>query len=338
MYPIRNFLALTSVTPSFLTVYRSQFQFRKGKGQIFEFWTRVQEEIPDLKKLNGPLQRRIAHYLHANSLTAQWFSILHNITLSQLEKEAGWYLAIATPIADYLVDQESLSLTQIEGLLKNSYDHPYSRIAQQLYLRAKKINPHPDKYDEFLTKTLQAQAESLRQNKDGVSENSLKTITWNKGGYALLLYRTALKKYVSANETQAIWQLGGLMQLHNDIFDLHRDIQENITTIPSSTHSISQLDAHLSAEIKLTMNLFTKVEARPLSRLKFFLLLHLAVGTGYICLEQYRRLEKKYGEFVPKKLSRAELVCDMEDFYKISTNLIRTLSKKYTYAQVGAVI
>ena len=332
MYPLRNFFALAAVAPAFLKVYRSQFQFKKERGRIFNFWKHVKIDIPDLDKLNAPLQRRIAHYLHANSVTTQWFSILHNISLTQSEREAGWYLAIATPIADYLVDKEALSLSQIQGLLDNSYSHPYSKLAQTLYQRARSVNPHPGKFDEYLTKTLEAQAASLQQNKTQVSEQTLKTITWNKGGYALLLYRTALKKELSLTEHQAIWQLGGLMQMHNDIFDLYRDLQENITTLASATEEVSVLAALFAREIEHSMKLFREVQAKPASRLKFFLLLHLAVGTGFICLDQYRQLEKKYGRFDPGKMSRAELVCDMEDISKISKTVLRTIFKNYSHA------
>ena len=58
-------------------------------------------------------------------------------------------------------------------------------------------------------------------------------------------------------------------------------------------------------------------------------LLYLAVQTGNQCLNQYTKVEAKYGEFNPWKLSRQELVCDMEDLRKISATVLATINKKY---------
>ncbi len=329
MNPIRNFFALASVSLPFLEVYRSQFLFSKKKGTIYQFWLRAVAELPQLLTLSGPLSRRIAHYLHANSMTAQWFSILHHKKLSEKEQAAGWYLAIATPIADHLVDRESLSLTQIEGLLDGTHHHPYSGLAQELYRLSKSLNDHTELFDQYLKRTLSAQAESLHQNHQKITPQQLRKITWDKGGFALLLYRSALNTPITAEEEKATYQLGGLMQLHNDIFDLFRDTQEGIVTLPAIARNVTELRHLLDQEIEKTMQLFRLLKVTDRNLLKFFLLLQLAVGTGHICLDQYRDLEIKHGCFDPKNLTRSELICDMEDFRKISKNLIRTLLKDY---------
>lgn len=329
IHPIRNFLALASVSWPFIKVYRSQFTFRKKKGSIYHFWQNTLQEIPDLKTIEGPLQRRIAHYLHANAITTQWFSILHHKVITQTERAAGYYLAIATPIADYLVDKESLTLEHVQGLLKGSYAHPFDRIAQELYRLAKLNNANRDHFDAYLHATLLAQARSQRQNSAMISSADLRSITWNKGGYALLLYRSALDVPISNSEEEAVYQLGGLMQLHNDIFDLFRDIQEKITTIPSSTAHIFQLRQLFEEEIEKTIQYFRSLPLGEKALLRFLLLLHLAVGTGFICLQQYALLEEKYGRFDPASLSRDELICDMDHFGKIYMNLRQTLLRKY---------
>ena len=46
-------------------------------------------------------------------------------------------------------------------------------------------------------------------------------------------------------------------------------------------------------------------------------------------MDQYAKVELKYGEFKPRKLSRKEMVCDMEDFKKIRKTVFATLNKKY---------
>ncbi len=325
----KNFFALASVAWPFLKVYQSQFRFRKGRGALYDFWVECQKEIPELKDLPGPLQRRIGHYLHANSVTAQWFSILHRHRMSRREKEAGWYLAIATPIADYLVDNEKLSLPEIQGLLDQSYDHTFGHIARKIYRQAKSLNAHPKLFDQYLHLTLDAQANSLQQESTMLAAEALKHITWQKGGYALLLYRTALQPVVTEDEKKGIFQLGGLMQLHNDIFDLHRDLSEKIHTIPSLCRDVAELQSSFQKEIQQTVHAFRQIGADRNSRHRFYLLLNLAVGTGHICLEQYLSLQRQYGYFEPTRFSREELICDMENLNKISKNLFQTLRINY---------
>jgi hypothetical protein len=177
--------------------------------------------------------------------------------------------------------------------------------------------------------TLQAQQESLQQHDHVLSIEKLKKITWAKGGYALLLYRSAINRPISDEEWNAVYQLGGLMQLHNDIFDLYRDLQEGIVTLPSQTKSINSLTQLYIEEIEKTFTLFTQLSFSTYQKKKFFLLLNLAVETGHQCLNQYAKVEARYGEFIPKNLSRKELVCDMEDLGKISKTVFATLNKKY---------
>jgi hypothetical protein len=190
-------------------------------------------------------------------------------------------------------------------------------------------HPFPQMGRRLIHLTLEAQQESLQQHQDELSTQKLKDITWAKGGYALLLYRSALNRPISPEEWDAVYQLGGLMQLHNDIFDLYRDLREGIVTLPAQTRSVKDLSKLFIAEIEKTFALYNRLPFSPYQKRKFFLLLYLAVQTGHQCLNQYAKVEAKYGEFNPTKRSRQELVCDMEDLRKISKTVLATLNKKY---------
>jgi hypothetical protein len=190
-------------------------------------------------------------------------------------------------------------------------------------------HPFPEIGAKLIHLTLEAQQESLQQHHETLCIKKLKNITWAKGGYALLLYRSALNRPISPEEWDAVYQLGGLMQLHNDIFDLYRDLQEGISTLASQTTSVKELSQLYFDEIKKTFDLYQRLPLSSYQKRKFFLLLYLAVQTGNQCLNQYTKVEAKYGEFNPWKLSRQELVCDMEDLRKISATVLATINKKY---------
>lgn len=329
MYRFINFILLARVSVPFLSIYLASRGLKHGRGHLYAFWIKAQDKVPSLKDLDRPLQRRIFHYLFANSLTTQWFSTLLNYKPGPGEIETGYFIAMATPIADYLVDHEKMPVDNIHYMLEENSEHPWQNMARHLNHLSMRNHPSPDIGQQLIHLTLQAQEQSLKQHDQSINWQKLKEITWDKGGNALLLYRSALKPPINQDEWNAIYQLGGLMQLHNDIFDLYRDLQEGIQTIPSTTESITILFNLFESEIEKTYLLVSKLPYPAIQKRKFYLLLSLAVQTGFHALNQYSGLEEKYGSFTPQHYSREELVCDMDHLGKISSTVWATINKKH---------
>ncbi|NND34104.1 MAG: class 1 isoprenoid biosynthesis enzyme [Saprospiraceae bacterium] len=329
MYRFINFLILARVSLPFLRIYFSFQRVKQKKGSQHRCFQSISKNIPQLQRLTKAQTKRIQHYLFANSLTTQWFATLLQHKPTSTERMTGYYLATATPLADYLVDNEKLDVDEIKSMMQNNSSHQWAGLTQNIYRATIANHPQPALCQDLIFKTLQAQHESLAQKKNNLSAAGLKKVTWAKGGYALLLYRSALQKPISTAEWEAIFQLGGLMQLHNDIFDLHRDIQEGIHTIPTQIQSVQELVDLFRGEIEKTMSLFAKLPLSKYRKRKFYLLLTLAVNTGFICLDQYIQLEQKYRHFKPTLFSREELICDMEDPKKIFRTVWSTLNRKY---------
>jgi hypothetical protein len=53
----------------------------------------------------------------------------------------------------------------------------------------------------------------------------------HKGGSSVLFYRTAFSPEVSGKEKILINNLGAMMQLGNDIFDVYKDRESGINTL-----------------------------------------------------------------------------------------------------------
>lgn len=330
MWRVINFYHLALVSIPFLKIYfQHRYQLVKTKQAIF--WQHVLEHMPHLQELPSSLHRRIEHYLFANSMTTQWFGVLHDKKPTPDEITAGWYLALATPIADYLVDELGLNSNTVKSMIEQPSENKYDQIAHHLFVQTKACHPNPT-FTFYLHKTLDAQELSLQQKNHGFDFQRIHDVTWQKGGYALLLYRSALTDLITPEEEKAVFQLGGLMQLHNDIFDLHRDIQENIQTIPSQIKHVTDLRKIYQNEIQTTINLFAQLELSKKQKSKFLLLVLLALNTGELCLDHYAGLERKSnGVFLPRSYSRAELVCDMDQLSKITSVVWKTLSHKFRF-------
>ena len=107
--------------------------------------------------------------------------------------------------------------------MKNSLIH-FIRIALQHV-------PDKKKMQEALIEVYQAQLESKKQTQDLISEKEIQSITFYKGGTSLLFYRTAFLPVPSVEEEKLIYNLGSLMQLANDIFDVYKDRENKIKTL-----------------------------------------------------------------------------------------------------------
>lgn len=329
MYRLINFFQLVVVSLPFIKYYLSYQNQKKGAG-VTKYWKRIVSSIPDLETLTPPLERRTHHYLFANTLTSQWFATLHRHNISEQEKMTGYYIAIATPIADYLVDHEKLKIKTILEMISGHSQHRWTALSRTLNQKAQENHPDLKTYEHLVHKTLEAQEKSLDQKNHDLPISALKKITWEKGGYALLLYRSAINVPISPQEEVAIFQLGGLMQLHNDIFDLYRDLHEGINTVPSRVPNVHALEEMYKREYYKTLELCTNIETNKYAKHRFFLLLSLAIQTGFICIDQYRALEVEHGSFNKKSLTREQLVCDMDDIKRITKVIWRTLNTRFT--------
>ncbi len=329
MHRLVNFFWLAQVSIPFLKKYYAYHLIPKTKGALYNHWRELKNEVPDLEILDKTLEKRIYHYLFANSLTTQWFCTLHDYRPSMSELKRGRYLGVSTPIADFLVDQEKLGAAEIHNMIRKVSSHPWKNMVGRLFEKATENHPNSELCEELIFLTLSAQHASLQQKESNLTGEKLKEITWNKGGFALLLYRSALDIPIGEKEWEAIFQLGGLMQLHNDIFDLYRDLQEGIITLATHTESISQLTERFRDEINITKEMFGLLNVPSNSKHKFYLLLTLAVQTGYHALQQYAKLEERDGFLNLSQYTREQLVCDMDNFSKVARTVWVTLSSRY---------
>jgi len=330
MRMLLNFFRLSQVALPFSRIYFHHRLLARKKGPFYQFWLKICGRIPALAEVEGPLRRRMWHYLFANSMTAFWFSVLRGRKLSQPEREAGWMLGIATPLADYLVDHDHLEFKEIKKMIDGDSNHPLANLVRALHVECRRLNLHPELFDRYLDKTQWAQSRSLAQNQTTSSSETLIRIMYDKGGFALLLYRTALLEKLTPAEEEAIFSLGGLMQFHNDIFDIYRDQSEGIHTLPGSLISHHELSKFYGEHREKT---FSHIAALPFARdnkHRFFLLANLALETGQICLDMYATLDDSADAvFDPSQHRRSELVCDMDNLPNIARTVLRTLRQTY---------
>lgn len=238
--------------------------------------------------------------------------------LTGKELHAGEYKRIVLlsefgPLFDDLFDDRVLDHQQIEALVTapERYVPVNGTDAQvvKLYLELLTIVPRREQFVQHLKEVSYWQKESLKQLRDDISEEELYSITYNKSYYAVLLFCAVLDHYPGKELLEIIYPMAGLMQLTNDAFDVWKDVQHGVYTLPILYRNFEQLKNQFKVETALINNKLARLPYQPKVKRQFAITVHALPAMGWMALEQLERVTK--GKDL-KMLSRKELVCDMD--------------------------
>jgi hypothetical protein len=259
------------------------------------------------------------------SILGTAFGTLRGAPVNENERAILTYLGALTGLFDDFFDKKGLSDSEIQDMLSNPLTVKASSDSEKLFLHF---------YNKALIKVLDAenlkkafyavymaQVESKKQF-NGLPYNELKDITLKKGGCSLLFYRCAMHNPLQEDERRLLYVLGGLMQLGNDIFDVYKDTQAGIRTLPNTTSNINQVRALFSSLLDEVFQLTQKTGFKQHNKNRFVRMISLGLSRCFVCLGQMERLERRSGgKFAPSSYSRFDLICDMEK----PSNVLRSL-------------
>ncbi|MEO8769835.1 MAG: hypothetical protein ABI402_07115 [Ferruginibacter sp.] len=268
-------------------------------------------DTTDFKKINE------YYGLAVPAILGEAFCALHNKKMSTNERMASTSQAAMTGLFDDFFDKQYLSDDMIEDMLNNKTipgKRSNENLFDRFYKNAVQHVPDKKKMQEALMEVYHAQLESKKQTQDSISEKEIQSITFYKGGTSLLFYRTAFLPVASTEEEKLIYNLGSLMQLANDIFDVYKDRENKIKTlITEATHIASVRE--LLQELLSTYYLVAYDIGFPKKNVRQFLsILSLGIfSRAFVCLDQLEKNEATTGNvFSVHQYSRTQLICDMD--------------------------
>lgn len=302
------------------------FNYTKLLHLIRKFSDKLKYQNHFVKELLQPLcarlsrqeRERIYQYgLYVPLFIGESFALLRGVKLSEKERFAITCLGCMTALFDDLFDENIYSDSFIRNLLENpvkDLSHsPQIAILVELYHYFFKNTPHEMYAKTLMLKVFDAQIASRLQKNAQLTPTELETITFNKGGFTMQLYRTAFENEISDNENALFYQLGAIGQLENDIFDVYKDYQEGISTLVTIAIDSCELETlyqNLHAEI---WKIIDSIPFKNTDKERFMQISSLIIARGYVALEQLRKASKKTnGIFKPDEYSRKDLICDME--------------------------
>lgn len=283
----------------------------------------IPELLPFQKKNDGSLRkedfRKITGYyaLGVPAILGYSFGVLRNAPLDRRERSCITYLGGISGLLDDLFDDPTKEVLHLESfiLTPNNLqpDNTYESLLQHCYMLGLKNSANADALKEQAIKVFYSEKESKRQQGHQLSIEETKKLTFLKGGHSFLFYRLCLSNPLMEKEKNMIFQLGGLMQMGNDIFDVWEDTQSNIDTLATKSQNITDLRKSFHNELEKAVEAVDHCEY-PKNQLRAFTKLMLfGLARVYVCLDQLEKLQdSKTSIFQPEKYSREQLICDME--------------------------
>jgi hypothetical protein len=234
-----------------------------------------------------------------------------------------------TPLFDSLFDDKTLTMSDIrDGISSQDPDNATITLLQALREHLFENVKNRETVEEKLELVIESQMQSLQQQNPDISLDKMRRITFDKGGSAMLLCRSIMDHPMKENEEEMVLQLGALVQLTNDIFDVWEDYLKGIKTMADG---ISDFDSFVTEYQGLIISLLQKPERCDYKKAnfrKFHGLVMLILSRGLVCIDHLKTAQKENkGIFYPGSMSRKQLVCDMEK----TSNFLKSLKYSNTY-------
>lgn len=248
--------------------------------------------------------------------------------MTHKERLALTYQGAMTGLGDDFFDKKGTTADTVRAFIETPEKFTGHSANQRLFLSFYKkvllyVND-PEMVRNYLKEVFIAQVESKKQALPGLTQDEIMTITMNKGGASVLFYRAALSHSFVKNEENALFIMGGLMQLGNDIFDIYKDLNQNIHTLITNTDKIEKIRTTFKTLQDKSFRLTKDLGYSKKSKKKYLRLICMSICCRcYVFFDQLEEKEKQTGfEFKPGYYKRKDLVCDMD----IKKNKIKTIN------------
>jgi hypothetical protein len=319
-----NFFRYISIAGKVYKEIRVQKKFNKN------FLIPYLDELE--RKYNGkflPEQRqKILNYygLFITSFLCSSYKRLYGKKLSNEERKRATLFGILTPVGDDLFDIDKLdneSIKQItfhpETFTATTFS---SHVAKEIQTYLLQTVPHKEAYLEASKNVLDIQLETIKQTNPGISKEDMRLITHTKGAVSVIIYHQCLDEVADAQMLEVLFLIGSLYQMGNDIFDLYKDVRDNIYTLVNTCDDYNQFKKEFLERVKLQNE---KIYALPYTgkdKKEFCIVMNTINARSLVAIEQFIETENRFGQKIDWwQLKRKDMIVDMEK----TKNILRWL-------------
>jgi lipoprotein signal peptidase len=273
--------------------------------------------------------KRFRLYTIIATIFISWLETLRNQRLTYQQQQTAILFCGLTPLFDDLFDEYHYSSTEINQLSQKKLQRGtlIEKICIGLFEEIEQINGHLA-WTDLWQKVIDYQVVSQKQLDKNITKSEIIDITFGKGGYSLLLYLEAiLHNDYTKEEANAVFQMGAVIQLTNDIFDIFKDRNEGIATLATTENNIFDLREYYDIEVQKNINQFQTLPFPSRNINDFLLQYRLIISRGWVALDQLQELQTEdNNRFILEKYTRKQLICDMELWKNIKKSLIYVIN------------
>lgn len=234
--------------------------------------------------------------------------------LTPEEQERIFLLSIFGPLYDDLLDDNILSAEKVAELTHSpesfEAETDTARLVRQLYLWLLQMTPDAQRLKEKMAALFYWQQASLEQKDPRIEEKRLYEISFQKSFQSLLLFHAILDHYPDNEIENMLYPLAGLLQLTNDAFDVYKDLQAGMYTIPNLYPDYEKIERRFMQTVGVANRRIAALPYPAKAKTDFAITFHALHAMGRMALWQLRR---NTHHKPLKELSRRELVCDMDN-------------------------
>ncbi len=302
--------------------------YRPGLYQL------IQKSYAAVKQpINKKYRKRIYYHGMLGSITNVWFTVLRGKSQTRQEALAGFYLGAATAVYDDLFDH--YDYTMDESLIdlaggQYKYGNITELLSKGFYDVILKNLKDPAKFNFYLQKVGYEQERSKTQVGGNLSIDEIRKITYDKGSFSVALSRSILQHPYASGEEEAVYILGKLIQLTDDVFDVRRDYLDGVDTLLTKSKDILLIQQEYIQLINESFQAFYFLGYKSSNYIVFCMQIMFVVSRGLVALDQLVEAQKRLGGiFDIEKMTREELVCDMEKPGNIWKSFLYTVRWEY---------
>ncbi|HVX52547.1 MAG TPA: hypothetical protein VHB48_20470 [Chitinophagaceae bacterium] len=266
--------------------------------------------------------------LFITSFLCSSYKRLYGQQLSADERKRATLFGILTPVGDDLFDVDKLPIDDIRTITYQPETYQATTFAAgvareiQTYLLANV--PHRKEYLEASKNVLEIQVETVKQTKPSVTKEEIERITHIKGAVSVIIYHQSLDIAASQQMLDVLFYVGSLYQLGNDIFDLYKDVRDNIYTLVNTCDDFLAFRQMFLERVKAQNRRIMALPYKHKDKKEFCIIMNTINARSMVAVDQFLRLQKKLGN---KKinwwqLQRKDMIVDMEK----TANILRWLN------------
>lgn len=289
---------------------------KKAKQQTIAYLQRMEETL-DGKFDDATFKKVVKSHSVFLPIVSDAFTLLHGRKTNSMEQERSINYFICSSIFDNFFDEKLLPVDQIESITFRPEQFVPSTFDEKAFLQAHLflLNGMKDRKDYFnvLRNEFVAQAASIKQFNKTISNKEIEEITFEKGGNAVLMCRYYLDTEPTKEEEECWYQLGTMIQLSNDLFDIYKDLLQNIQTLATRCTNVYEIEKTFLHQVNgLRKNIATLPYSNS-RKLAFSISMASTYTLGLVAINQLKKLQGRSATLpMFKTLPRMALIVDME--------------------------